>query len=114
MMPKYEDIEIPLLAELQRRGGRSRPKQRDEHGHTVYDALAQYFGLTGADLSEKVYESDGTARSKWENMVRWARNELRKKRLLIAGGYGVWAVGERGLAFLEARRSRLRRPYGNT
>lgn len=114
MLPKYEEIEIPLLAELHARGGRSRPKQRDSRGRTVYEALAQYFQLTGADLSEKVVESNGTTRSKWENMVRWARNELRKKELLIASGYGVWAVGQEGVEVVQRHQSSLRPPYGNT
>ncbi len=111
MLPTYDEIQLPLLAELERRGGRSRPRERDEHGRTIYDALAHYFGLTATDLDKKIYEEDGTPRSKWENMVRWTRNDLRKKGLLIAPSHGVWAVGDKGLRHLELRRTQLRLPF---
>lgn len=64
MLPNYNDIQLPLLAELHRRGGRSCPRDKNESGQTIYAALAYYFSLTTADLNEKVYEEDGTARSK--------------------------------------------------
>ncbi|MCK9389159.1 MAG: winged helix-turn-helix domain-containing protein, partial [Sulfuritalea sp.] len=94
MLPVYNEIYIPLLAEIRSRGGRSKPRDKNRHGQTIYTALAEYFALTQADLNEKVLEEDGTARSKWENMVRWARNDLKKKGLLLAPSHGVWAVGD--------------------
>lgn len=108
MLPHCDDICLPLLAELQRRGGHSRPKDKNRNGKTIYAVLADYFTLTPADLNEKIYEEDGTARSKWKNMVRWARNDLKKKGLLIAPSHGVWAVGGRGLSYLTSKSSTLR------
>lgn len=111
MLPSYDEIRLPLLAELQRRGGQSRPRDKNKMGQTIYAALANYFSLTPADINEKVYEEDGTARSKWENMVRWTRNDLKKQGLLLAPSHGVWAVGEHGLALLNRRRTTLGSPY---
>lgn len=111
MLPNYNEIRLPLLAELHRRGGCSRPRDKNEHGQTIYAALACYFALTPADLNEKVYEDDGTARSKWENMVRWTRNDLKKQDLLIAQSHGIWAVNDKGLSILSSKRTTLGSPY---
>lgn len=111
MLPHYHELYLPLLAELQRRGGISRPRDCNDAKQTIYIALAKYFDLTEADLQEKVYEDDGTSRSKWENVVRWARNDLKKKHLLLAPTHGVWAIGEEGLRLLNSKRSSLRSPY---
>lgn len=110
MLPSYDDICLPLLAELSLREGRSRPRD-ERNGQTIYTALANYFALTPTDLSEKVYEENGTPRSKWENMVRWARNDLKKRNILIAPSHGVWAIGDAGLAYLNRKCSALRFPY---
>ena len=111
MLPCYDDIRLPLLAELQCRGGLSRPRDKNEIGQTIYSALANYFSLSQVDLNQKVYEEDGTARSKWENMVRWTRNDLKKQQLLIAPNHGVWAIGDKGLSLLNQKRATLGSPY---
>lgn len=92
MFPQYADMQIPLLIELCVRGGVTRPSVPDASGQTLYAAMAQRFHLSQADLDEVVYEKDGTPRSKWENMVRWVRNDLKKQGLLISPSHGVWAV----------------------
>lgn len=102
MLPKYKEIQDPLLAEIDRRGGAVRPSDRNHDGLSVYGALANYFSLTGSDLAEKVYESNGTPRPKWENMVRWARNDLRKRGLIDGGRHGVWALSEKGRLRVES------------
>jgi restriction endonuclease Mrr len=111
MLPSYDDICLPLLAEIHVRGGQSKPRDKNRHGQTIYAALANYFSLTQTDLSRKVLEDDGTARSKWENMVRWARNDLKKKGLLLAPSHGVWAIGDKGLSHLNCKRPTLDSPY---
>ena len=88
----YAEIEVPLLRELAQRGGSARPSDRGASGKSVYEALADHFSLTAADLSEVVYEY-GKPRSKWENMVRYAVRSLRKTGGIERGGaYGVWSI----------------------
>ena len=110
MLPTYDDIWLPLLAELSRRGGHSRPRDTNDFGQTIY-ALAHYFALTPSDINEKVFEENGTARSKWENMVRWTRNDHKKDGLLLAPSHGVWAIGELGSSLLNRKRATLGWPY---
>ncbi|PEN05041.1 hypothetical protein CRI93_14095 [Longimonas halophila] len=102
MFPKYSEIQIPLLRELSKRGGRSKPSERGPHGRTVYEALADYF-----DLSEEARNTEipASGRSKWKNMVRWARNDLKKKGHLNSPRHGVWEISERGWQVLENAKS---------
>lgn len=96
MLPKYNQIQEPLLAEIKRRGGSAKPSEKDMNGLDIYDVLADYFGLTTQDLAKKVYEKDSKARSKWKNMVRWARNDLCKQGLLDCSQRGVWTLSDEG------------------
>jgi hypothetical protein len=95
MLPKYNEIQHPLLSELLRRGGAARPSDEDASGYDVYEALSRYFNLSDADQSMRIYEN-GKARPKWQNMVRWARNDLRKLGLLDSTRRGVWALTDAG------------------
>lgn len=91
MFPTYREIETPLLDELRRRGGRARPVDRDAHGRTIYEALADHFRLTPQDLRETITEN-GKQRSKWENMVRYARRHLVDLGHIDNSVYGVWRL----------------------
>lgn len=102
MFPKYQALQGPLLAELARRGGRTSPGAKDGQGRTVYGALAEHFALPAAALDVEVFEASGVARSKWENMVRWARNDLRKNGLLDGSTRGIWAITEAGGSYLRS------------
>ena len=96
MLPEYKEIQIPLLRELARRGGQSKPSDK-RMGKSIYDALADYFKLTEADLDREVFESTNeTYRSKWKNMVRFARKDLVKKGLIDNSERGVWRLTESG------------------
>lgn len=105
MFPSYEDIELPLLRELIRRGGSSRPSDRDSAGRTVYDVLADVFHLTQAEREEE-FMDDGKPRFRWENMVRWAKRKLKDHGYLDAPEYGQWEVTPQGRAFVETRSRR--------
>lgn len=117
MFPKYKEIQLPLLSEIRRRGGSTRPRDEVE-GQSIYLALATHFGLTADDLESTVIEpATHTVRSKWENMVRWARNDLRKAELLDGSQHGVWALSPQGLIVLQdhedeaaAHRERVSQP----
>ena len=90
MYPRYSEICTPLLREIEARGGSTRPSDEDAKGRTVYEALADYFNLTLTARTAPISETD--ARSKWENMVQWSRNDLRKKGLIDNKERGVWTV----------------------
>ena len=92
MLPKYADIELPLLQELARRDGQARPGDRDASANSVYEALADHFGLTPSDRAEVILER-GTARLKWENMVRYAVRHLRSTgNIEKNSAHGVWVL----------------------
>ncbi len=99
VFPKYHEIELPLLFELTLRGGEARPSAPDQYGRSVYDALADYFGIPKEARDFLIYESNGTPRSKWENMVRWARKELKDQGLLTSSKRGLWTVTAKGQLF---------------
>jgi DNA-binding PadR family transcriptional regulator len=105
MFPKYADVATLLLAELTRRGGEARPSDKDAQGRNVYEALADSFDLPSKARDFKIYEDGGKGRSKWENVVRWARNDLVKEKKLDGSQRGVWKLTEAGrkeLAEVEA------------
>lgn len=110
MLPTRTEICLPLLAELDLRGGEAHPTDKNVNGNTVYDALAKYFLLTASDLKLKVGENT-TSRSKWQNKVRWARNSLKDEGYLLANSRGLWTVSASGRDFLNRRRALLRVPY---
>jgi restriction endonuclease Mrr len=101
--PKYEQIVRPLLAELLRRGGQSGVSEPDSSGRTIMDVLADHFNLSEESRQFLIYEANGTPRSKWYNMVRWARNELCKRKLVDGSEYGVWRLTAAGTQ--EAQRA---------
>ncbi len=97
MFPKYSEIYLPLMMELARRGGQSKPSDENKEGQTVYEALADYFGLSEeARTLTIVDDSNGNVRSKWNNRVRWARSDLKKFGHLDASQYGIWALSATG------------------
>jgi hypothetical protein len=98
--PKYIDIQLPLAQEILLRGGETKPTDTDQYGRTVYDALADHFNLSDSQRKITIFENK-KERPKWENMVRWARNDLRKKSFLTPDSpRGVWKLSEQGLAYV--------------
>ena len=93
MLPKYKDIYLPLLLEIAKRGGKTRPSDHRE-GRNVYDALAVHLKITKEDLDAVV--EGPPPESKWENMVRWARKGLVDLGYLDGLEHGVWKLTEKG------------------
>jgi restriction endonuclease Mrr len=92
MLPTYRDIERPLIRELERRGDKARPADRDFTGRSVYEALADHFSLTAADRAEVIY-AKAKPRSKWENTVRYAVCKLKDNGTLNrTAPHGVWQL----------------------
>ncbi len=102
MFPSYDQIEMPLLGELIRRGGQAKPSDRDSEGRTVYEALADQFRLSRAER-EQEFLDEGKPRLRWENMVRWARRKLKDKGYLETPRHGLWRVTDRGRAAAQQR-----------
>ncbi|WP_420630714.1 protein NO VEIN domain-containing protein [Candidatus Leptofilum sp.] len=98
--PKYSEIQIPLLIEIKKRGGSVRPSAQDKQGRTVYKALADYFDL--GDIERAILVKEGSHDLKWNNMVRWARNDLRKLNYIDGSKDGVWTLSEQGEEFLRS------------
>jgi hypothetical protein len=96
--PTYASIRDALQLELIRRGGEAKPRDKDESGKTVYDSLAARFVLQPDHLAARVFEPNGRPRSKWENMVRFARNDLVKLRLLDRSVRGSWKLTPAAIA----------------
>ena len=104
MFPVYEDIELPLLRELIRRGGSSEPSDLDSDGRTIYVALADHFELSQDERDEEIIEN-GKPRSKWENMVRWAVRKLKAQGLVESPRHGLWSATDNGRRVASRRLS---------
>ncbi len=98
MFPKYKEIQIPILAELRARGGQASPSE-------LYPTLARYFSLSKEALEERTPDAKGRSELKWNNMVRWARNDLRKAGYLISPRRGVWEITEAGVLYIDGIRN---------
>lgn len=89
--PSYADLEDPLLCFIYFHGG------EDYRLETVstYLPLAHYFGLSDSERHETISSTDPDP--KWNNMVRWARNSLRKKGYLAQTPRGIWQLSDKGV-----------------
>ena len=99
-IPGQASIELPLLLEIERSGGRV---EKRDHFPGSYDRVARHF----PDLTEddkRIRRESGNQGLMWENNVEWARNKLREKGDLEAGMREVWEITNQG-------RERLRRDF---
>lgn len=94
-LPHQPDVEIPLLEEIEKGGGRARPSD-------LYAKVAAHFPtITQADLKLR-HPSEVHV---WSNRVQWVRQALVAKGQLDGSTRGVWALTEAGLHRLELHRS---------
>jgi 5-methylcytosine-specific restriction protein A len=94
--PNSTEITTQLLLHIYQRNGSVAAKD-------CYRPLGLFFGLTEDEMSYSLdqVQGSGGARSKWENIVQWSRNNLAKTGLLIrpsAGNRGTWELTEKGIA----------------
>jgi len=83
-LPNQPAIELPLLLELERAGG------KENKGEPLYSFVAAHFpDITAAD---RALIRQSTGQKLWENTVDWARNALRTKSELNGGQTGVWEI----------------------
>lgn len=99
MFPKYSELQYPLLKEIANRGGVTRPSDFNHEGKTVYQVLADYFDLSTELRMRRKSEHD--KRLVWDNMVQWARNDLRKAGLINNSERGIWRLSPEAYEHLE-------------
>ena len=86
-LPTQKEIQVPLLHEIEVRGGEARPETE------LYRAVASHFPqITEADLKEEV--TSGTNR--WEKHVNYARLQLVHEGEIDKSVRGIWGITERG------------------
>lgn len=96
-LPVQKDVEIPLLEEIEKAGGKVVPRQ-------VYARVAEHFPeITQQELGQRL----DCGHNKWTNRVQWVRQMLVKKGQLDGSVRGVWRITELGRGRLEAHRKAL-------
>lgn len=86
--PTHKQMILPLLEELQARGGGARPID-------IYDAVASRLGVSSGVRAEMA-TVDGRVVNLWERHVRWARQTAVYLDLLSKDQRGVWKLAEAG------------------
>ncbi len=86
--PSEADIVDALARLLLEQGGAMQPSE-------TYVPLADHFGLSRNLRSEQI--DDGSKRSRWNNMVQWARNDLVKAGWLSKAKRNRWELTSAGL-----------------
>lgn len=85
--PKRNELELPILIEIEAAGGEIRPTA------AFFKELATYFPqLTNSDLRA----TNKTGINTWENRVHWARLKLVHQAHVDRSRYGVWSITDRG------------------
>lgn len=105
-LPRQKDIYLPLLLELERRGGSVRPDQ------SLYDAVAKHF----ADLSaaDKQLTND-KGQNVWGHAVDWARYRLSNDTGEMSGHTrGIWEISQTGRQSVRAQLQRMGLPLDET
>lgn len=92
MIPKYEEIMLPLLKYL---------SDGQEHGLSeTHDVLAKQFKLTDDELREPLPSGKQTV---FRNRVGWARTYMKKAGLLITTKRAHFKISEKGIELLEEK-----------
>ncbi len=90
MIPKFEEIMLPLLRHL---------ADGKEHGlGETHDALAKYFQLSAEELRELLPSGQQPV---FRNRVGWARTYLKKAGLLTSTKRAHFKINEKGLSLLN-------------
>jgi len=91
-LPKQDDMELPLLREIENMGGEAHPSD-------LYPKVTAYFPqITQADLNLTTKQGG----SLWENRIQFARQKLVEKGEMDKSVRGIWKITDKG-------RDRLRR-----
>lgn len=91
-LPTQKVIQKPLVLELYRLGGSANPE-------SIYSALTKYFNLIDEVRYQKIGQSE---ENKFENDVRWARQQLLEKGILKnESPRGIWELSEVSMEVLN-------------
>ena len=93
--PGYDDIEGPLLRYIYEHGGSS----FEVRANSTYESLADVFRLTEIERKRSRGEAHGDGRDEpvWNNMVQWARRQLKKQGYLAPSSHGKWRLSPEGV-----------------
>ena len=84
--PKKEEIEVPILMELDAMGGKATTRD-------IYRRVTLHFPqISAEELKQKLQSGD----KKWPNLVRWARLRLVQNGELSSPSRGVWRIVDKG------------------
>lgn len=96
MIPKYEEIMLPLLKYL---------SDGKEHGLSeTHDALAEQFKLTDDELRELLPSGQQPV---FRNRVGWARTYLKKAGLIISPKRAYFRISDKGLLLLKEKPTKI-------
>src|ERR1051325_3254143 len=93
--PIYLNVEEALLSLLYFNGGSDYQMMSFE----TYEPLADYFNLSEQERTKGRLFKDGRYEPKWNNMVQWARRQLKKKQYLDASApRATWKLTGKGIS----------------
>jgi len=91
--PKKDEIELPILLELNALGGQGTTQE-------IYRRVAKHFPQMSSDEQmEKLRSGD----KKWPNLVRWARLKLLTNGEVAGSGKGMWIITDKGKQRIEKK-----------
>lgn len=87
--PSGDQLVIPLLTLLERRGGNARPGE-------LYDELADVVDIDPELRSMELRFANGQRSNLWERQVRWARESAKRLGYLTSKQRGIWQLTKKG------------------
>lgn len=100
MIPKYEEIMLPLLKYL---------SDGKEHGLSeTHDALAEQFKLTDDEVRELLPSGQ---QSVFRNRLGWARTYLKKAGLITSPKRAYFRISDKGLLLLKEKPTKITSKY---
>lgn len=103
--PAYQHVEEALLSLLYFNGGFDYQMMSFE----TYEPLADYFNLSEQERTKGRLFKDGRYEPKWNNIVQWARRQLKKKKYLDASApRATWKLTGKGVSAAKNISSKYR------
>src|SRR5579872_158377 len=89
MRATQQQLILPILEELEARGGTAKPAE-------IYDGVAQRAGIDEAARAATVTSETGHTWNRFTRDVRWARQKAVMRGLIDATHAGVWSLTGKG------------------